>query len=67
MKAAPLAFQSFVQLCFFTPSSLSCFLHILSFFGKGELSKERNITEGNELKSSHLFLFLESHSELLQG
>ena len=50
MTAAPLAFQSFVQLCFFTPSSLSCFLHIRSFFRRDELSKERNITEGNELK-----------------
>ena len=48
---APLAIQSFVQLCFFAPSSLSCFLHILSlFFRKEELSKERNITVGNELK-----------------
>jgi hypothetical protein len=50
MTAAPLAFQSFVRLCFFTPSSLSCFLRILSFFRRDELSKERNITEGNELK-----------------
>jgi hypothetical protein len=50
MMTAPVAFQSFVQLCFFPPSSLSCFLHILSFFRKEELSKERNITEGNELK-----------------
>jgi hypothetical protein len=69
---APLAFQSFVQLCFFAPSSLSCFLHgsfpfFFFFSEKKNYQKSEILQRGMNWKCSHLFLFLQTHSELLQG